>query len=237
MAALLQLASVEPRPELWGRYVAALNHLQGVMFLSVSMCAQLRGSPGWTPQGWAGSCDIAELPSFGMSMHCGHRSGVYSMAEQRGLSETRVELDAMHKELLHLIQMVDSHVNSCGCSHQRTTSTAAAFAKGKVNIISVIKRLRNHLVSGERYTSGTGTRPQTARQQNAEKTVDSSWGAGRWQHRSGQGKEQHSSGASGAQRVYQQSSPKLASSSSQANWRSGFKTPSPKASSNAKDRW
>ena len=38
VAALLQLSAVEPRPELWGRYVAALNHLQGVL-LATRCCA------------------------------------------------------------------------------------------------------------------------------------------------------------------------------------------------------
>lgn len=243
MAALLQLASVEPRPELWGRYVAALNHLQGVLFVSVSMCAQLRGNPGWAPQGWTGSCDIAVLSSFGMVTSSGNGNEL-DMREAQGVKSTCRELEAMHKELLHLIQMVESHVNSCGCSHQRTTSAAAAFAKGKVNIVSVIKRLRNHVVSGERYKPGTAGKsqqaPQVAQQHHIGQAGDSSGSSRRWQHRgSGQGKEQHSTRAFGSQRKHQHNSPNSAASSttSQDNWRSGISAPSPQTSPHAKGRW
>jgi hypothetical protein len=235
MAALLQLASVEPRPELWGRYVAALNHLQGVLFVSVSLCAQVRGSSGWTPQGWIDHRDIVDLSRFGMGSTVSAGSSLRSVLGhvQHSVNATGEGLQAMHNELLHLIQMVDSHVNSCGCSHQRTTSAAAAFAKGKVNIISAIKRLRSHILSGERYNPGKSEKMLHAKFQQHVRTGQSgTWTSGRGGcqrlDRRVQGQEHPSVRGFG--------SPNKLGSSSLSNWRSGA-SQNPPASPRTKERW
>lgn len=192
MAALLQLASVEPRPELWGRYSAALNHLQGVLFMSLSLSAQIQGI-SWSPAGWVGNQDIAAMSVFGMNPSGGKEDLAHLISTGR-------DLEAMHKELLHLIHMVDAHVNSSGAPHQKSASTTAAFAKGKVNILSVIKRLRSHVLSIEQPRVREGTHASSTDRQDYSKVGDSSWGSGRWQHRTCKSVEWSSTRAFGPMR-------------------------------------
>lgn len=131
-ASLLQLASVEPRPELWGRYVAALNHLQGPLFITLNLAAALQGSE-WLPAGRSGPWCAADLSSYGLT-------GTPRSIQVKVLQS----LEGVHTELRQLLQQVEAHIDTCGASHN-SDRTAVAFAKGKFNIVSLIKRLRAHL--------------------------------------------------------------------------------------------
>lgn len=132
LATLLQLASVEPRPDLWGKYVAAINHLQGSLFVTLNLAAALQGS-AWLPTGRDGSWSAASLSEYGLA-------GTTQSVKDRVL----LSLDEIHEELRQLLQQVEAHIDTCGASHD-SDRTAVAFAKGKFNIISLIKRLRSHL--------------------------------------------------------------------------------------------
>eukprot|EP00892_Ulva_mutabilis_P003201 jgi/Ulvmu1/12882/UM098_0070.1 len=158
LAALLQLASVEPRPELWGRYVAALNHLQGPLFVTLNLAAALQGS-AWVPAGRDGPWRAAALSDYGLE-------GITRSVQDQVL----LSLDAMHEELRQLLQQVEAHIDTCGASHD-SDKTAIAFAKGKLNIMSLVKRLRSHLArrgADAVAPAGGGRAPGEARGQRGQ---------------------------------------------------------------------
>lgn len=109
-AVLLQLSAIEPRPELWGRYVAALNHLQGAV----------RGSQ--------------------------------SVGAHAGAVGT-------HAALLGLVHAVEAHVKATGAAGGTGgAGHAAAFAQGKCNLMSVVKRYKALLAWSQGEGSSGGGR-------------------------------------------------------------------------------
>ena len=119
IAVLLQLSSVEPRPELWGRYVAALNPLQGVV-----LAAQHSA-------GRAASASSSARPPGG------------SLSDLRLSAAEAAAMQDVHKDIGALVDAAERHVRTCGSAAPK--GPAAAFAAGKGNIMSVLKRYRSHV--------------------------------------------------------------------------------------------
>jgi hypothetical protein len=145
IAALLQLSAVEPRPELWGRYVAALNHLQGVLLATRQLTATSSPSTARlageqvTPTGGSAWGPRARLD--GASLHF-QRTDHDRQASDAGVAAA---MQQAHAAVLALVDTAESHVRSSGSGAKAPSGPAAAFAAGKANIMSVLKRYHAHL--------------------------------------------------------------------------------------------
>ncbi|CAN6462190.1 unnamed protein product [Victoria cruziana] len=142
---ILDLALVESRPELWGKYTYVLNRLQGVLDPAFSQPRVTR-SPCFclqTPASfrWPGSIVSNGLPSSsgrGMLGRCTTAS-----------------------TLLEIIKDVETAV----ASRKGRTGTAAgdvAFPKGKENLASVLKRYKRRLSNKSTSAHTGGSAPSKA---------------------------------------------------------------------------
>jgi hypothetical protein len=140
VAVLLQLAAIEPRPELWGRYVAALNPLQGVLqaVWHKSRPGNERQNGGRIQQG-AGR-PTSQRPAMKgtgwqerqMSAQMGHGSHAWDHVSR---------VPKVLEDTLCLVLEVEQHIKACGAS-RASFGPAAAFSKGKENIMPLIKRYK-----------------------------------------------------------------------------------------------
>jgi hypothetical protein len=136
-SALLAACAREPRPELWGRYCAALNRLQGWLrdagLEAPGGCGGSAGAVAAAAGDWLGEPEAAAAAPGGGG---GGASGGLPPAERRA---------ALRRELLGALARVEAAVGERrGPAH--TAAGDVAFPKGKEIVCSVIKRLRRRLL-------------------------------------------------------------------------------------------
>ena len=159
LAALLQLCAVEPRPEQWGRYTAALNHLQGALHASRQRAQQHSDSSHHSEDASAPAPAHAQPqhPDDAPAAHTGPRQ-ISSSTDGKGVLHA---MQCAHAELAALVDTAQQRISAKGSPHGGSTGAAQAFAKGKANILSVLKRLRVHL-AWSTGKSGPGCAPRDA---------------------------------------------------------------------------
>jgi hypothetical protein len=145
-AVLLQLAVVEPRPDLWGRYVAALNPLQGI----------LRTVRGLSRPGNIGE-STTTCTQRGHDRHTGAFLQGASHSQDNGWHERRLPAQLgqgaerascaprVLEDVLCLVLEVERHIKACG-SRREARGPAVAFSKGKENILPLVKRYKAFLL-------------------------------------------------------------------------------------------
>lgn len=133
----LELALVESRPELWGKYTYVLNRLQGVI------------EPAFLkPRDFREPCSCLEIPS--------PHNSVLLATEKTSKTITSAGM------VLEIIKDVEAAVSG----RKGRTGTAAgdvAFPKGKENLASVLKRYKRRLLNKPQGTqeSTPSRRPRT----------------------------------------------------------------------------
>jgi hypothetical protein len=126
VAAAAAAVQVESRPELWGKYAAVLNRLQGCLTdLQLTEQQQQRQQQRQRQQ---------PVASWSPSKHPSSSSS--------GTSDEQTQLVAL---LLHLVQKVEAVVTTRRAP-PGGAAVAAAFAKGKEIFMSVLKRYRRKLL-------------------------------------------------------------------------------------------
>jgi hypothetical protein len=161
VAALLQLSAVEPRPELWGRYVAALNHLQGVLLASkhcadprpqgrVRMRSMPRTAALWSRSG------APRVGRFGVQTQGPHAEPETVQAGSAACEARAAAVASVHQDVLALVLEVERHVRASGSAQGGGSGHASAFAKGKANMMSVLKRYKGLLAWSRRVGGSNG---------------------------------------------------------------------------------
>jgi hypothetical protein len=144
---LLLLLQVEVRPELWGRYAAVLNRLQGLLAHIATEPAQQQQQlhkqrPAQSAMPLSSSGRASTAPAV---VDEGSRAGV-PVLSSAGNRELLLGL------LLGLLQQVEAAVTGKKAPGSGS-SVAAAYAKGKEICLSVVKRYRRRLLGSSTPTA------------------------------------------------------------------------------------
>jgi hypothetical protein len=143
---LLLMLQVEVRPELWGRYAAVLNRLQGLL-------ADIAPEPAQQQQ-----LNRPRPAQSALSLSSGRGTPAAAVCGESSSAPLRVLSSVADREVLlgllvGLLQQVEAAVAGRKAPGSGS-SVAAAFAKGKEIFLSVVKRYRRRLLGSSTPAEG-----------------------------------------------------------------------------------
>jgi hypothetical protein len=152
---------VEVRPELWGRYAAVLNSLQGVLTALVAAqppAAATSGSRRRAAAGHAGSSSHTHAEPFGL--------------------ESLSDKEQLLSLLAGLLQQLEGVVTSRKPPSSGGASVESAYAKAKQILLSVVKRYKRRLPGSTQPGSSSGGQGRRSPRQQHQHQQHSPYGRG-----------------------------------------------------------